>query len=492
MPTHSDKIQKLQEQIVTLRAHKSQLQEQSPVSLSYGGRKSFTIRSKAYKQNGRSLDCRNLDQILEIDTHKRLIRVEPRVTMEQLVGATFPLGLSPPVIPEVKSMTVGGAIMGIAGESSSYRWGSFNDSCTAFEMLNGNGDLLRASPTENEDLFSGFPGSYGSLGMLVAAEIPLVPIKEFVHLHYHLFSQPTAALETLSGLMRGSRRPDFLEGFIFSCSSAVIVEGTMSSKDDSPAGMEQFSCEPATADWFYQHVYKIALQGKDQQELMTYPEYLFRHDPGGFWIGALLCHGSFLTRFVIQGILKLSQGNPNGFSDAELHQYRDALMPNRFWKLLLQPWMNCKSLGNFLHSAENWFQDRFVIQDFCLPEVQAAAFLSEVIADPAIFPTWLCPLKSCCSGQIFAPHLKGQDGSEYVINIGLYGLPAYSAPIEVITRKLEHKVKALGGRKVLYSRSYYSEDEFWSIYSRPDYERLRQKTLAKGFWHEITDKVLSA
>ncbi|CRK17475.1 hypothetical protein BN1708_012079 [Verticillium longisporum] len=42
-------------------------------------------------------------------------------------------------------------------------------------------------------------------------------------------------------------------------------------------------------------------------------------------------------------------------------------------------------------------------------------------------------------------------------------------------RDLEAKVRALGGRKVLYSHAYYDEDDFWAIYGRAWYDELRLK-----------------
>jgi hypothetical protein len=75
--------------------------------------------------------------------------------------------------------------------------------------------------------------------------------------------------------------------------------------------------------------------------------------------------------------------------------------------------------------------------------------------------------------------------------VGVYGIPSHYAPIAHITSELEQKTKSYTGRKILYSRSYYSEEQFWQIYSREAYEALRTKMGAKGIWHEITEKVLS-
>jgi hypothetical protein len=42
-------------------------------------------------------------------------------------------------------------------------------------------------------------------------------------------------------------------------------------------------------------------------------------------------------------------------------------------------------------------------------------------------------------------------------------------------RLIEDKVLELGGRKSLYSSSYYSEDDFWRIYNGSQYQLLKKK-----------------
>jgi len=42
-------------------------------------------------------------------------------------------------------------------------------------------------------------------------------------------------------------------------------------------------------------------------------------------------------------------------------------------------------------------------------------------------------------------------------------------------RKIEQKVQELGGRKSLYSTSFYAEDEFWSLYGGEAYALLKKE-----------------
>ena len=465
------------------------------ISLQYHSTNSFTTRTKSYKQKCDKLNCGSLNQVIQIDPQKLIAIVEPAVTMEELFQAARPYGLMVPVIPEFKGMTVGGAIMGMAGESASHRWGCFNDVCTAFEILLGDGSLLRATPYENQDIFYGIAGSYGTLGPLVSAEIQLIPTKDFVHLQYTVFTDPLKAVQTLKRLSSAPESPDFLEGIVFSKDLAVVIEGSLKSKEHLSKNLTKFSLEPISSQYYYQHVKEIVLRSgsKSYEELMTLDDYFFRYDRCAFWMGTYLSHLPFLIRFIGQGILKVWKPHQEWFNEGEIQKFQISQKNiNMFTRAFLYPFMTSKFLFSLLHRAEKWMQNRFIIQDFCIPEKNAHQFLEEVLKDPAVFPIWLLPIKGTHHPQIFAPHLLAKEKQENLfINIGLYGLPSYSAPVEQITRELERKTKAYGGRKVLYSRSYYTQEEFWKIYSHDEYTTLREKTRAKGVFQEITEKVLS-
>jgi hypothetical protein len=47
-------------------------------------------------------------------------------------------------------------------------------------------------------------------------------------------------------------------------------------------------------------------------------------------------------------------------------------------------------------------------------------------------------------------------------------------------RLIEAKVRELGGLKSLYSDSYYTEDEFWSIFDRDAYRALKARYDRRG------------
>lgn len=449
--SHAAKVSKLQ---AALR------ESVGTVGLSFRGH-SNTTRSKAYKKGRPLLDCSTLDQVLHIDVEKKQALVEPRVTMEKLVKATLSYGLMPKVVPEFKGITVGGAINGAAAESSSHRYGLFHDSCSRIEVLGGKGQLFNASPEENADLFYGLSGSYGSLGLLTAATLDLVPAMPSVHLEYTVM-KPQDALKRLS-----EAKADFVDGICFSKESAVVIEGRLC---DLPSTTSQ--------KWYAQHVSEMRAH---YEETMPLFDYLFRYDLGAFWMGAFLFRLPFLRRYITQGLFQ-RKAPQEWFSQDELDCFGAIRYPSWLPRTLARPFMHSQRLWSLLHKAERWVGDRLIIQDFCIPTHNAPAFLQGL----DLFPIWLCPIRGTATPQLFAPHL-GSDA----INFGLYGAPKVAAPMEKIIAHLEEKTHPLGGRKVLYSRSYYTHERFWQIYPKAPYEALRQKTASQGVFHDITEKILS-
>lgn len=483
---HEKKVAQLQEQMHSHLLHK----KSSTFSLHYQKGHSNTTRSKSYKNQSSKIDFSSLNKVVHIDPHKKIAVVEPRVTMETLVKATLPFGLTVPVIPEFKGITVGGAIMGGAAESASHKWGTFNDLCTAYELLCGNGSILRVSPTEHADLFYGISGSYGTIAALTLAELQLIPADKFVHLHIQVYHDPLKALAALQDKLHASSSPHFLDGMIFSKNSAVVIEGRMVSKPHQ--NISTLSLNSPFAKWYYQHVENKVVREKEFDEWMPLEDYLFRYDRGAFWMGAYLFNLPFLARFITQGVFPLSKPENSWFSEQEVSRMHQICPPNGWGRSLFCPLLSSQRLWGMLHKAEKWVQDRLVIQDFCIPETKAMPFLEEVLTQPGVFPMWLCPIKGTNQPQIFAPHLLEKESSEsHFMNVGIYGMANYAAPMKEVTQRLEDKTSAYGGRKVLYSRSYYTPEQFWQKYSLPDYRALRKKAGADGIWPEITDKVLS-
>lgn len=133
----------------------------------------FRERSRA---RGRGLDTSGLTGVVEVDPATRTAEVQGMCTYETLVDATLAHGLLPLVVPQLKTITLGGAVTGLGIESTSFRHGLPHESVLSMDVLTGTGEVVTASPDGTADeqaLWRGFPNSYGSLGYAVRLRIEL-------------------------------------------------------------------------------------------------------------------------------------------------------------------------------------------------------------------------------------------------------------------------------------------------------------------------------
>jgi FAD/FMN-containing dehydrogenase len=104
-------------------------------------------------------------------------RAEAGVTWAQVLESGAPHGLaglagSAPGVGVV-GYTTGGGVGPLARTH-----GLASDRVRAFEVVTGDGELRRATPTEHPDLFWGLRGGKGALGIVTAVELDLLPISE--------------------------------------------------------------------------------------------------------------------------------------------------------------------------------------------------------------------------------------------------------------------------------------------------------------------------
>ncbi len=152
--------------VKTLLASYAEIPAGSPVRLAKKTSNLFRPRSAT---SAKGLDVSGLDGVIAIDAGNRTADVQGMCTYEHLVEATLPHGLIPLVVPQLRTITLGGAVTGLGIESTSFRNGLPHESVLEMDILTGAGEVVMARPAraddpgEHADLFASFPNSYGSL-----------------------------------------------------------------------------------------------------------------------------------------------------------------------------------------------------------------------------------------------------------------------------------------------------------------------------------------
>src|SRR5205823_6572834 len=152
-----------------------------PVSLRKNSVPHQVPKAGDLRRKDEKIDIGDLDRILSIDVEKRLCVAESGVTFVDLAAATLAHGLVPIVVPELKTITIGGAVSGCSIESMSFMHGGFHDTCLEYEVVTSTGEVLTCtSDNEHRLVFQMIHGSFGTLGILTRLKFKLIPAKPFV------------------------------------------------------------------------------------------------------------------------------------------------------------------------------------------------------------------------------------------------------------------------------------------------------------------------
>ena len=89
------------------------------------------------------LDVRHFNHVLAVDPAQGWVDVEGMASYEELVAATLTHGVMPAVVPELKTITIGGAVAGVGIEATSFRHGLVHETVRELDVLCADGTVLR-------------------------------------------------------------------------------------------------------------------------------------------------------------------------------------------------------------------------------------------------------------------------------------------------------------------------------------------------------------
>ena len=392
------------------------------------------------------LDVSGLDGVLSVDTVARTADVGAMCTYEELVRATLKYGLAPLVVPQLKTITVGGAATGLGIESSSFRNGLPHDGIVEMDVLTGAGEILTISPTQNSDLYYGFPNSYGTLGYATRIRIRLEPVPPFVALRHLPFSSVGDLQQTMTDIVDTGRcdgtRVDYLDGVVFSQGESYLTLGSLTDE----AG--------PTSDYTGQQIYYRSIQRR-RTDRLTVADYLWRWDTDWFW-----CSRAFGAQ---QPVIRRVWPKPLRRSSF-------------YWKLVALD--RRFGVADRLERLRGRPPLERVVQDIEVPIERTAEFVGWFLETVPIEPIWLCPLRLPPDPRpdrdVTWPLYPISTEKTYV-NVGFWSTVARRSgqPEGATNRLIERKVRDCGGQKSLYSDSYYSEEEFARLYGGDAYAVLK-------------------
>lgn len=113
-----------------------------------------------------------------VDPEGRTARVGAGLVWQDVIDAATPHGLAPLAGSSV-TVGVAGFLTGAGIGPMVRTYGLSSDHVRAFEIVTGDGELLRVTPDEHAELFWGLRGGKATLGIVTAVEIDLIPISHF-------------------------------------------------------------------------------------------------------------------------------------------------------------------------------------------------------------------------------------------------------------------------------------------------------------------------
>lgn len=377
------------------------------------------------RRKNEQLDISALNEILEIDPRGKTCTAEAGVTFVELISATLRHGLVPLVVPELKTISIGGAVSGCSVESRSFKVGGFHDTCLEYEVITARGDVLTCAPDhENSLLFQMMHGTFGTLGILSRLKFKLMPAKSFVRMRYE---KHRSLADYQAAIWRHYQTQDveFMDGIIHSLSELVLCVG-------------EFADEaPYTNRYDWTKVYFQSTRERSEDYLTT-PHYLFRYDHGvtnvhpRSWLGRL-CFAPF---FGSTQLLRLAE---------MFHRFLSRDKPT-------------------------------ITLDVFVPFAKVAEFFSWYTKEFRHFPLWCVPYR--CPrpyAWLSAERFPCRDERDKLfLDIAIYGMEQRGD--RNYHKLMEEKLLELGGLKTLISHNYFSEEDFWKIWNRPNYEKLKQRT----------------
>ena len=394
----------------------------------------------------------NLNGIIDIDLKDKTINVGAKTRYYDILNETLKYGLMPKIVPELSSITVGGAITGISIESSSFKYGWGHDSVVDMDILTASGDVLFCT-NDNiyKDLFNAIPNSYGTVGYITRVRLELIEAKNFVNVTNHKFSNYNEAFHFMKEITELKKNKiDFMDAIAFNKNEIYVITGMLSNVANNLPN-----------NYPRDGVYYESIREFETDTFKLY-DYYWRWDADMFW-GA-----SYLYVLRNKWIRKI---------------FGRCLLNTRTLRSLQKI---IKSLNKNKKTKEN------IVQDLGVPYENSCNFYKWICSELKIYPLWICPVKPKKSNTYFWSYNK----NKLYFDIGVFGnkklfIENGDIKYNYYNKKIEEKLLEIDGNKCFYSGTFFTKNQFDLFINKEKYEIIKGKYDRNNRFGDLYSKVIS-
>ena len=163
------------------------------------------------------IECSRMNRILGVDAFDRIVRVEPGVVNAEISRRVAPLGLHYAPDPSSQLVcTIGGNVAENAGGPHTLKHGTTTNHVLALDLVLPDGEFVQLGSatgwsTSGYDLVGAVVGGEGTLGVVTAATLRLVPLPERVETLLGIFPDVVSACRAVGGIIGSGLVPAALE-----------------------------------------------------------------------------------------------------------------------------------------------------------------------------------------------------------------------------------------------------------------------------------------
>lgn len=270
-----------------------------PVAARAGG---HSLHGQGQAPGGIVLDLSALGAVGPVTGDR--VSVEAGALWRDVLAATLPYGLAPPVLTDYLGAGVGGVLSvgGLGG--ASHRHGLVADSVLELEVVTGAGEHLVCSPDRQGALFDAVLAGLAQVAVIVRATLRLSPAPATVRrycLHYpgldaYLADQHLLATDRRFDYLEGQARPveDTTGGWHYLVEAVAAHQGPTPPDDRSLLAGLAFDSAEITDLGYAEFAHRVAA---DEELLRATGEWLYPHP----WLNLLLPEDTAAS--VVSGVL---------------------------------------------------------------------------------------------------------------------------------------------------------------------------------------------